>query len=1393
MATMSNVLQPQFPKLGKDNYGNWSIQIKVLLQSQDLWEIVEKGYIEPTTEEEQALNDAQKMVLKQSRKTDKKALFLLYQCIDDNTFEKISSATNSKQAWEILKSMHRGIDKTIRVRLQILRSEFEGLNMNGAESISEYFSRTLVIVNQMRRYGEDIDDVRVMEKILRTLTPKFEHVVVAVEQSMDFKTTSVDELMATLEIHEQRINKKTSSSLEQALQSKLSLKDEKREFQDSTSQRGRGNGTRGRGYDNRGRGYEGRGRGYANRGRGGRGQFTNDARNQNSYGSRGRGRGRARGNYNNQGFDKRNVECFNCHKFGHYSNECWASANKGVEEHVNYAEKASNEAASTLLLAYDGSEEDNGNVWFLDSGASNHMCGKKHMFVELDEVAQGKVTFGDSSNIPVKGKGKILIKLKNGNHDFISDVYYVPDMKNSILSLGQLLEKGYDISMKNLHLTIKDARGNLIANVEMSKNRMFPLNIQHDAMRCLNAIIKDDSWLWHLRLGHLNFGGLKLLSSKKMVKGLPYIDHPDELCEGCILGKHHRLSFSREVKWRASRPLELVHTDVCGPLKPMSNGKNRYFLTFIDDYSRKTWVYFLRRKSEVFEVFKEFKNLIEKQSGYFIKRLRSDQGGEYSSDLFEDYCKEHGIVHQFTPSYTPQLNGVAERKNRTILDMARSMLKGKRLPREFWAEAVACAVYLLNRCPTKSVRFKTPEEAWCSFKPSVAHLRVFGCIAYAKIPEARRTKLDDKGEKCIFLGYGDRTMGYKLYNPITKKVIMTRDVIFEEEDMWDWKEKISATEVELMLEEEESEEPREVQREPQTPPHGSPSSSTGESSSSPSSSSSSDSSSSERPRKMRSLQEIYESTKNFEGNLNLFCLFMDCDPLCFEEAVQEEKWRIAMDEEMKAIEKNDTWALVSLPQGHKAIGVKWVYKTKKDANGEVQRYKARLVAKGYKQRAGIDYDEVFAPVARLETIRLMISLAAQNKWKIYQLDVKSAFLNGFLEEEIYVEQPLGYVKKRHEDKVYKLRKALYGLKQAPRAWNARIDKYFRENGFQKCPYEHALYMKMDGNGSVLLVCLYVDDLIFTGNDPMMFDEFKRSMIKEFEMTDIGLMSHFLGIEVKQSEDGIFISQSGYAKEVLKKFKMDSCNPVNTPVEIGLELRKSISGGNVDPTYFKSLVGSLRYLTCTRPDILYGVGLVSRYMETPDQTHLNAAKRILRYIRGTLNDGLFYSCTNDFRLVGYSDSDWGRDLDERKSTSGYCFFMGDTTFTWSSKKQAIVTLSTCEAEYVAANSTVCHAIWLRNLLNYLGFSQEIPTEILVDNRSAMALAKNPVFHERSKHIDTRYHFIREHVKNGEVKLVHCKTQDQVADIFTKPLKHDVFGRLKMMLGMRTQGIEFKGGC
>ncbi|KAI9173958.1 hypothetical protein LWI28_009353 [Acer negundo] len=888
----------------------------------------------------------------------------------------------------------------------------------------------------------------------------------------------------------------------------------------------------------------------------------------------------------------------------------------------------------------------NQDVWFLDSGASKHMTGRKDLFTELDEKVHGEISFGDLSKISVQGRGDFMIKQKNGDHAFIFNVYYVPDMKTNILSLGQLLEKGYHISLQNMQLTITDARGKLVTRVQMTKNRMLPLAIHHDMPKCLTVIINNKDWLWHL--------------------------------------------------------------------------------------SRKTWVYFLKRKYEVFGYFKEFKTLVEKQSGYHIKALRSDQGGEYTA---------------------------AERKNRTILNMARNMLKDKNMPKSFWAEAVLCALYLQNRCPTKSLDTKTPHEAWSTHKPSVSHLRVFGSIAYIKVPEARRTKLEDKGEKCILVGYGDRTMGYRLYNHTTKKVIFSRDVIFEENESWNWDQSKASRSAELIPEEETRQVATETQtpRDQQTPQRGSPSPQRYDTPL-PIDRDFSDM----RPRGTRSLEDLYEYTEQVEEDLTPYCLLMTSDPVSFEEANQEGKWRSAMDDEIRSIEKNKT-----------------------NAKGEVQRYKARLVAKGYKQKEGVDYGEVFAPVARLETIRLLISLAAQKSWKIYQLDVKLAFLNGFLEEEIYVEQPPGYVKKGKEDKVCRLKKALYGLKQARLAWNMRIDDYFQKNRFEKCPYEHALYMKKEIDGSLLYACLYVDDLIFTGNNPAMFEDFKRRMVKEFEMTDIGLMAHFLGIEVVQSEKCIFISQSIYAKEILKRFGMEKCNHVTTPVETELELRKN-ERGDIDPTYFKSLVGSLRYLTCTRPDIFYGVGLVSRYMETPDQSHLNSAKRILRYIKGTINDGILYTKCEDCRLIGYLDSDWGRDLDERKSTTGFTYFMGDTAFTWSSKKQAIVTLSSCEAEYVAACSVVCHGIWIRNVLQYLGFPQVNPTEVYIDNRSVIALAKNPVFHERSKHIDTRYHFIREHVKNNEVELVSCRTYDQAADIFTKPLKHDVFERLKTMFGMTKHG-------
>ncbi|KAE8683276.1 TMV resistance protein N-like [Hibiscus syriacus] len=1188
---MANGMAPfQVPTLNNNNYDNWSIKMKALLGSQDVSKDNFEGF----------------------KKRDKKALYLIYQALDDDGFEKISSASSSKEAWEKLQTSYKGSEQVKKVRLQTLRGEFESLNMKASESISDYFSRVVAVSNQLKRNGEKLDDVRIIEKILRSLDPKFEHIVVTIEETKDLEEMKIEQLQGSLQAYEEK-HKKKHEFTEQLL--KLQLKDMHESQRNDRNQRGQG---RGRGHG-RG-GSRGRGRGW---------NYNNNNSNNNYEKGESSKRGRGRINPNSK-YDKSQIRCYNCQKFGHYASECRAPNNK-FEEKANYVEEKT-DGKETLLLARKETDGGQANSWYLDSGASNHMCGRKDMFVELDESVSGNVSFGDDSTIAVKGR----------------------------------------------------------------------------------ACYKDASWLWHLRFGHLNFGGLELLSKKEMVKGLPHINHPDQLCEGCLVGKQFRKSFPKESETRAKKPLELIHTDVCGPIKPSSLGNNNYFLLFIDDFSRKTWVYFLKQKSEVFEVFKKFKAAVERESGRKIKAMRSDR----------------------VPR-SPQQNGVAERKNRTILDMARSMLKSKKLPKEFWAEAVSCAVYLSNRSPTRSVWGKTPQEAWSGRKPGISHLRTFGSIAHVHVPDERRTKLDDKSESFIFIGYDANSKGYKLYNPDNKKFVISRDVIFNEEGEWDFN---SHTDFNFFPQFEEDEQTireqlDESQQELATPPTSPTSTTQGDSS--PSSSSSG--SQSERVvQRTRSLRDLYEVTER-QDNLTLFCLFADCEPVSFQEAVQEKKWRDAMDEEIKAIEKNDTWKLTSLPKGHKAIGVKWVYKTKQNAKGEIERHKARLVAKGYSQKAGIDYDEVFAPVARLETIRLIISLAAQNKWKIQQMDVKSAFLNGVLEEELYIQQPSGYEVKGHEDKVLKLKKALYGLKQAPRAWNSRIDKYFQENGFNKCPYEHALYIKIKDE-DILIVCLYVDDLIFTGSNPSMFNEFKDVMMKEFEMTDMGLMAYYLGIEVKQQNDGIFISQESYAKEILKKFKMEN------------------------------------------------FGLVSRYMESPTTIHFKAAKRILRYLKGTIDFGLFYSVSNDYKLVGYSDSDWGGDIDNRRSTTGFVFFMGDIAFTWMSKKQPIVTLSTCEAEYVAATSCVCHAIWLRNLLKEIGLIQEEPTKVCVDNKSAIALAKNPVFHDRSKHIDIRYHYIRECVARKDVEVEYVKSQDQVADIFTKPLTSEDFLRLRNLLGVTRSSLR-----
>ena len=463
---------------------------------------------------------------------------------------------------------------------------------------------------------------------------------------------------------------------------------------------------------------------------------------------------------------------------------------------------------------------------------------------------------------------------------------------------------------------------------------------------------------------------------------------------------------------------------------------------------------------------------------------------------------------------------------------------------------------------------------------------------------------------------------------------------------------------------------------------------------------------------------------------------------------------------------------------------------KRNSDGTINKHKSRLVAKGYIQRHGIDYEEVFAPVARIETVRFIIALAASNNWQVHHLDVKTAFLHGDLKENVYVSQPKGYIVEGSEEKVYKLKKALYGLKQAPRAWNEKLNKTLEDLKFVKCSKEPSLYqMRKDGN--LLLVAVYVDDLLITGSKVELIEEFKMSMAAKFDMTDLGLLSYYLGIEVLQYEGGITIKQEAYTKKILEETSMIEANATQIPMDAGLKLSKAQDESSVDEKDFRRVIGCLRYLIHTRPDLAFSVGVLSRYMHEPKESHYAALKQILRYVKGTYAFGLDFKRSSNSTLIGYSDSSHNVDADDGRSTTGHLFYLNDCPVTWCSQKQETVALSSCEAEFMAGTEAAKQAIWLQELLAEV---VEKPIErvvIRIDNKSAIALTKNPVFHGRSKHIHKRYHFIRECIDNNQVEVEHVAGNLQKADILTKALGRIKFAEMRELVGVKElKDVDFK---
>jgi hypothetical protein len=417
----------------------------------------------------------------------------------------------------------------------------------------------------------------------------------------------------------------------------------------------------------------------------------------------------------------------------------------------------------------------------------------------------------------------------------------------------------------------------------------------------------------------------------------------------------------------------------------------------------------------------------------------------------------------------------------------------------------------------------------------------------------------------------------------------------------------------------------------------------------------------------------------------------------------------------------------------------------------------------FNQEYGIDYEETFAPVARLTSVRSLLAVASVRHWDLFQMDVKNAFLNGDLGEEVYMQPPPGYNHPPH--KVCQLRRALYGLKQAPRAWFAKFSSTIAQIGFVSSPYDSALFIRRSDAGLILLL-LYVDDMIITGDDTVGIRNLQQFLSQQFEMKDLGSLSYFLGLEVSSDQNGYYLSQAKYASDLLSRAGLTDCKVVDSPLETNVKLRATDGELLYDATLYRQLVGSLIYLTVTRPDLAYAVHLVSQFMTAPRSVHYAAVLHILRYVKGTLFHGLHFSSHSSLDLRVYSDADWAGDPTDRRSTTGYCFLLGDSLISWRTKKQSVVARSSTEAEYRALADTTSELLWLRWLLHDMGVSQTSSSPIFCDNRSAIQIAHNDVFHERTKHIEIDCHFVRHHLLQGTLRLCPIVSADQLADVFTK---------------------------
>lgn len=1346
--------------------------------------------------------------------------YLFDSCSEDQQRSLLTCLT-ARDIWVSLTSRYQ---QNSTERKQSLGQEFLTYKFNPEHNIRSHVEAIKLIGQQLREAGGAMDDEGICGRILTTLPPSLHYFRCAYE-STPITERTLENLTTRLVREEERLNEMNKGQRSPA---DKAFYGERPPYEPNGSQHGPADKAL---YGERPPQLASRNQSHSS--------FTNGNSKPTPYSRNNRGQSGGRNLRGNRlrGFGR----CNYCNIYGHEEKDCQHKLSGAVPcpyckiyghtEEECYRKQRNNSSAQ-LAQTYNGyaagrsSTPRSRSEFLLDSGASSHMTDQLWMienFTPMEPGAKWIKGIGQARSA-ILGTGNInVITSVNGTscRRTIHNVLYAPSLGVNLFSVGAATAGGAEI-----HFTDSKAVVTRNGVIEMTASRIG------DQLYCLDIDIpkENESYIarpfqnsiheWHCRLGHIGYQTIIKMATTNAVIGLDLpagTKPPLDRCHACALGKMKRCTFQLSTS-HSQRIGSLIHSDVCGPMQVASLGGARYYVSFHDDFSGFRAVYFLTRKSEVPDCCKAFFATLHTQTGNLVTALRTDGGTEYKP--LEPWMKMKGIRHETTTRYTPQQNGVSERDNRTIVEGARTLLySNKAIPLTLWAEAVNCFVYTLNRTLSKTCPTITPFEAWYHRKPDVSNLRIFGSEFYVLVPQELRRKLDAKGLLCIFVGNSETQKGDRYWDPTTGKINISRDVtpcnhsyqpslpttdvqkgidVFKSDDVMISQPVTQLPTTNNPVDPPPAEEPRQPNASPNratdanveltpTPFHGfGP-----EELLAPHPSASHSTLPAATPRR-----SVRLSRQKAFMCMSASTSLGEVEPNHFQDAMVSEQasnWKTAINSEYASLMKNRTWDLVHLPPNRSLIKSRWTFRIKPGYQTTAKIYKARFVAKGFSQVPGTDYTaaEIYAPVVKYDSLRVLLSLAAALDLELWQLDVKTAFLYGDLDEELFLQQPEGFVLPGQEQLVCHLLKPIYGLKQAPRKWNEKFSSFLKLFGLTQSSADPCIYFRTgDDLNDFVMIGIWVDDGLIACKSASTALAIVDYLKQHFEMTS-GPANRFIGLEITRDrlKKQLYVTQSGYIQQLIDKFRMANCNPSDIPADPCSRLSLSncppgTTDATLNTTSYRALVGGLLYVMgLTRPEISFAVIAVSRFCQNPGQAHWKAAKLILAYLVGTLRYGLCFSNENPTNaLVGYCDSDFAGCPDTRRSTTGVLFLLNGAPVSWKSKLQKPIAQSTAEAEYYAAGHAGRDNAWLRDILQQLGLGQPAPTPIHCDNNSAIRLVYNPEFHDRTKHIELKYHFIRSQAQIKNLEMVPVASLDQLADILTKPLAGPAFKLNRSRIGV-----------